>query len=100
MKTMAAKRISEYVVYTVEYVVGVGLVDQPVYYVLGIYKSEEAAKERKKREEENAYKLGYYQLKFYVDELKVFDSKLEINNKHVKPICYEMQDTKRYWWFR
>ena len=43
MKTMAAKRISEYVVYTVEYVVGVGLVNQPVYYVLGIYKSEEAA---------------------------------------------------------
>ena len=97
---MIAKRPEEYVVYTVEYVVGVGLVNQPVYYVLGIYKTEEEALYRKRREEENAYKLGYYQLKFYIDELKVFDSKLSVNNKKTKIMCYEMQETQRYWWYR
>ena len=99
MKTMIGKRPEEFVVYTVEYAVGVGLVNQPVYYVLGIYKSKEAAYEKKRREEENAYKLGYYQLKFYVDEIQVFDSKLEINNKKSNITCYEVQDTERHWWF-
>ena len=94
---MIGKRPEEYVVYTVEYVVGVGLIHQPVYYVLGIYKTEEAANERKRREEENAYKLGYKTLKFYVEEIQVFDSKLDANNKNSKIMCHEMQETKRKW---
>ena len=93
---MAAKRIEEYVVYTVEYVVGVGKVNQPVYYILGIYKTEEEANYRKQREEENALRLGYKTLKFYVEEIKVFDSKLE--EKMTKKMAHEMQETNRRWW--
>jgi hypothetical protein len=93
---MTAKRVEEYVVYTVEYVVGVGKVNQPVYYVLGIYQTEEEANDRKQREEENALRLGYKTLKFYVEEIKVFDSKLE--KKKTRNMAHEMQETKRRWW--
>ena len=93
---MTAKRSEEYVVYSVEYVVGVGVVNEPVYYVLGIYKTEEAANNRKSIEEEKARRLGYKTLKFYVEELQVFDSKLE--NKNTKKKSHEMQETKRRWW--
>ena len=93
---MAAKRVEEYVVYTVEYVVGVGKINQPVYYVLEIYKTEEEANDRKQREEENALRLGYKTLKFYVEEIKVFDSKLE--KKKTRNMAHEMQETKRRWW--
>ena len=93
---MTAKRVEEYVVYTVEYVVGVGKITQPVYDVLGIYQTEEEANDRKKREEENALRLGFKTLKFYVEEIKVFDSKLE--EKMTKKMAHEMQETKRRWW--
>lgn len=94
--TMTAKRPEEYVVYTVEYVVGLGIINQPVYYVLGIYKTEEEANDRKNREKEKALRLGYNTLKFYVDELKVFDSKME--KKKTRNMAHEMQETKRRWW--
>ena len=86
----------EYVVYTVEYIVGVGLKTEPVYYILGIYKTEEAANEKKKREEEEAYRLGYTHLRFCVEEIQVFDSKFK--KKNPKKSCHEMQETKRRWW--
>lgn len=93
---MTAKRVEEYVVYTVEYVVGVGKVNQPVYYVLEIYQTEEEANDRKNREEENALRLGFKTLKFYVEEIKVFDSKLE--EKLTKKMAHEMQESQRRWW--
>ena len=92
---MTAKRVEEYVVYTVEYVVGVGKVNQPVYYVLGIYKTKEEANDRKQREEENALRLGYKTLKFYVEEIKVFDSKMD---DKTKKNSHEIQESQRRWW--
>lgn len=93
---MISRWHDQYVVYTVEYMVGVGLVNEPVYYLLGIYKTEEEAIQKKNKEEEEAYRLGYTHLKFYMEEIQVFDSKL--NPKNPKKTCHEMQDTKRRWW--
>ena len=87
----------EYVVYTVEYIVGVGLKTEPVYYVLGIYKTEEEAIAKKNKEEEEAYRLGYTHLRFCVEEIPVFDSKFK-KKKEQKKSCREMQETKRRWW--
>ena len=86
---------SEYVVYSVEYFVGMGVVDKPAYYIIGIYDTEEEAIDRKNREEENALNLGFKNLKFHVEEIKVFDSRMK--KKKTKRAAYEVQESRRRW---
>lgn len=76
---MVSKIRGRYVVHDLEYIVCAGKADQPVSYIIAAYSTEEEAIARKKLEETNLIKLGYDSnvLKFHVEELKVFDSKLQ-----------------------
>lgn len=75
-----------YVLYSVEYILGAGLRNEPVCYVLGIYSSKEAAMTRKKIEQQKALEAGYYHIVYYVEELEVYKKYKNINN--MKPKTY------------
>ena len=72
---MSNRRLKEYVVYSVEYLVGAGIINNPVYIVLDIYDTEEEANERKNKEEERMQQAGISGIEFFVEELKVFKKK-------------------------
>ena len=70
---MSNRRLKEYVVYSVEYLVCAGIINKPVYLVLAIYKTEKEANDRKVFEEERMKQAGIKGIEFFVEELKVFE---------------------------